>query len=139
MPTTVVSPVAVLVAAVVTMVIGGLWYSPILFGKQWIRLSGMSMEKVQSAKQRGMAVSYALMFVGALVMSYILAHVVWFTHATTFGTGMQMGFWMWFGFISPVLLGPVLWEGKSLGLYVLNSAYYLVVIMVMGVILALWN
>ena len=50
-----------------------------------------------------------------------------------------VGFWNWLGFVAPVTLGSVLWEGKSPKLWVLNNGYYLVSLIVMGVILALWQ
>ncbi len=40
---------AVLVAAVVSMVIGALWYSPVLFGKLWMKYSGLSDKKLAEA------------------------------------------------------------------------------------------
>ena len=45
---------------------------------------------------------------------------------------------MWLGFIAPVTLGSVLWEMKSWKLWILNNAYYLVVLVVMGLIFTLW-
>lgn len=47
------------------------------------------------------------------------------------------GFWNWLGFIAPVTLGVVLWEGKPWKLWVLHNAYYLLALLVMGVILGL--
>jgi hypothetical protein len=57
---------AVVVAAIVSMVIGGLWYGP-LFGKMWVELSGMTEEKVATAKAKGMWKSYLIMFIGSLI------------------------------------------------------------------------
>jgi hypothetical protein len=45
---------AVLVAALVSMVIGGLWYSPLLFGNIWMKLSGITQKDVEKAKKQGM-------------------------------------------------------------------------------------
>ena len=53
--------VAVLVAAVANMILGSLWFGPI-FGKMWVKASGMTREKMEEAKKKGMAGSYALMF-----------------------------------------------------------------------------
>ena len=43
---------AVLVAAIVSMVIGGLWYSPLLFGNVWMKLSGITQKDVEKAKKK---------------------------------------------------------------------------------------
>jgi hypothetical protein len=133
---------AVLVAAVASMVIGSLWYGPI-FGKKWIALMGWTEEQMNSAKAKGMGKSYALMFVGSLLMAYVLAHSViyaaYYMRVSGFSAGLMVGFWNWLGFVVPVSLGSVLWEGKSWKLWFLNVGYYLVTLMVMGAILAVWR
>jgi hypothetical protein len=132
---------AVIVAGIVNMVIGYLWYGPI-FGKMWMSLSGIVMtpEKMAEMKQKGMGKSYALMFVGALIMALVLfksiASVSGFLQESGASVGVMVGFFSWLGFIAPVLLGSVLWEGKSWKLWIFNNAYYLAVLLVNGAILA---
>lgn len=130
---------AVLVAAIVSMVIGSLWYSTILFGKTWIRLSGLTQENMDKAKQKGMGKTYTFGFIGSLLMSYVLAHSVAYASAVTFGGGMVAGFWNWLGFVVPVILGSILWENRSVGLFFINIGYYLVSLIIMGGILAVWR
>lgn len=128
--------VAVLAAAIASMVIGFLWYGP-LFGKQWISLMGWGkMTKAQMDKMKKSAgKGYAVMFITALVMAYVLAHIVSYAGATTALEGAQAGFWVWLGFVATIALGSVLWEGKPIKLYYLNAAYHLVNLAVMGAIL----
>ena len=132
---------AVLVSAVASMVLGSLWYGP-LFGKKWIALMGMTDEMMTQAKARGMGKAYSLMFAGSLLMAYVLAHALVFAseYTMTFGVaaGLMVGLWNWLGFIAPVTLGSVLWEGKSWKLWCLNNSYYLISLMLMGVILSVW-
>jgi len=133
---------AVLAGAVSNMILGFLWYGPV-FGKMWISLSGITDEKIKTAKDRSMGMLYAFAFVGALVMSYVLAHSLVFaeTYFSIKGinAGLMTGFWSWLGFVAPVTLGTVLWDGKSWKLWVLNNSYYLVSLLVMGAILSLWK
>ena len=138
MPQVDINYVAVLIAAIVSMAIGSFWYSMKGFGKQWMALSGITPDKINAAKAKGMQKTYAIAFVGSLVMSYVLAHFVDYAGAATIARGAQAGFWSWLGFIAPVALGSVLWEGKPWKLYVLNNAYYLVSLMVMGALLTVW-
>jgi hypothetical protein len=130
---------AVLVAAVASHVLGALWYGP-LFGKKWVALMGWPAEKVEEMKKQSMMQSYILMFVGLLVMGYVLAHSLVFasdyTATTGVAAGLMAGFWSWLGFVAPVQMGSVLWDGKSWSLYFLNTSYYLVSLLLMGVILA---
>jgi len=129
--------IAIVAAAIVSMIIGFLWYGPI-FGKVWIRLMGFTAKDMEKAKKKGMAKSYIIMFIGVLVTAYILAHFVDYMEATTFLAGMEVGCWLWLGFIAPVMLGMVLWEGKPVKLYLLNVVYQLIIIELMAGILAVW-
>lgn len=135
---------AVLVAAIASFVIGGLWYGPI-FGKQWMAVMNMTKEKMDEMKQKGMAKSYILMFVGSLVTAYVLSCVMtagapYLAVNGVLGAtaGLVVGFWMWLGFIAPVSMGSVLWEGRPWKLWFLNAGYYLVSLAVMGAIIASW-
>jgi len=136
-PTVSINYLTVLAAAVVSMVIGFLWYGPI-FGKAWMQLMKIDKKKMDEAKKKGMAKSYAVMFISALIMNYVLAHFVKYLGSKTFMDGMQAGFWLWLGFIATVQIGIVLWEGKPVKWYLINSAHYLVALMVTGGILAIW-
>ena len=135
---------AVVVSAVLMMVLGGLWYGP-LFGKQWIALVGFDAQKVADMQAKGMGAmwkSYAFMALGALVMSFVLAHSIIFANAylgtSGIAGGLQGGFWNWLGFMVPVSLGIVLWEGKSWKLWALNAGYYLVGLLIIGTLLSIW-
>ena len=132
---------AILAAGVSNMILGYLWYGP-LFGKQWIVWSGMNQQGLDAAKTKGVAKSYVLMFLGALVMAYVLAHVIVFggtyTQTTGISAGISSAVWSWLGFIAPVTLGTVLWDNKPWKLWVLNNGYNLVGLILMGIILSLW-
>ncbi len=137
-PDVAINYLAVLTSAIVSFVIGGLWYSPILFGNAWMKAGGMNMKDMQKAKQKGMGKLYFTGFLGTLLMAYVLAHFVQYAGANGFSDGMQAGFWTWLGFAVPLLIGSVLWEGKTVKFYFINIAYQLVSLVVMGGILASW-
>lgn len=98
------------------MVLGFAWYGP-LFGKMWSDLMGwgmMSPEQV-AEKQKAARPAYAISFVGALLMGYVLSHVLFLANTYSpsgFSAGVTSGFWMWLGFVAPVTVGTVLWDGK---------------------------
>ena len=134
---------AVLVSAVVFMVLGFLWYGP-LFGKEWSKLMGwgeMTPEKM-AEMQKAARPAYAISFVGALIMCFVLSHALIFasTYLNESGVaaGLMTGFWNWLGFIAPATIGTVLWDKKPWKLWFINSGYYLVGLLIAGVILALW-
>lgn len=57
---------AILVAAIVPIIMGFLWYNPKLFGNVWMRESGMTEEKMKSGNM-------AVIFVVSLLLSLLLA------------------------------------------------------------------
>jgi hypothetical protein len=89
-----------------------------------------------------MGKSYGLMALGALVMSWVLAHAIFFSsyymQSSGVSSGLLTGFMSWLGFVAPVTLGSVLWESKSWKLWSLNTGYYLVALLVMGAIIGAW-
>lgn len=123
------------------MILGYLWYGP-LFGKQWAALMGFTPDKMSEAQKKGMAKNYAIMALGALVMSFVLAHSIvlagTYLNVGGISAGLQGGFWSWLGFIVPVSLGTVLWDGKPWKLWFINAGYYLVGLLAIGVILGVW-
>lgn len=130
---------AILVAGIVNMVIGSLWYSPILFGKEWTKLMGWTDKKKLKEMQKKAGPSYAYGFLVTLVSLFVLAHFVAYVSATTFSEGMQLGFWVWLGFIATTQIGALLWEQKSHKLFLINTSYSLVSFLITGGILAVWH
>ena len=135
---------AVLLSAIVNMGLGFAWYGP-LFGKKWMSLSGISEQQIEEFKKAGkneMNKQYAIAFVAALVMALVLAEFVVFAENYLLlygvGLGIKVGFMAWLGFVVPVTLSSVLWEKKPWALWGLNAGYYLVLLLVTGVILATW-
>src|SRR3989344_4058291 len=129
--------IAVIVAAIAAMVLGFLWYGP-LFGRLWIRLSNFTQKDMEKAKAKGMGKTYLISFIAGIVMSFVLARLLQWTTTATMTAALQLGFWVWLGFIAPVILGAVLWEGKSVQLYALNVGFQLLHTLLMAAILVAW-
>lgn len=129
---------AIVLAAIANMVLGYVWYGP-LFGKKWMKLSGIKMD---TASQKGMGKSYTIMFIGSLVMAWVLAHALIFgntyLHITGVSGGLMAGFFNWLGFVAPITLSSVLWEKKSWSLWMINSGYYLIGLMLMGAVISIF-
>ncbi|MBI2148787.1 DUF1761 domain-containing protein [Candidatus Woesearchaeota archaeon] len=116
-----------------------------LFGKPWMKMMGFTEKKMQEAKKKGMTKTYLVMIIGSLIMSYILSIVIsrfnidpYYNMGGLWLNGVAIGFLIWLGFIAPVMLGSVLWEGKPVKLYLINILYYLVSLCIMSIILAVW-
>ena len=132
---------AVIASAILMMIIGYVWYGP-LFGKLWAALSGLPEGAMSNSKSREVRISYVIMAIASLLMSFILAHAIIFAETymqlTGFIAGMLVGVMNWLGFVVPVSIGTVLWERKPWKLWSINAGYYLVALVVSGAILGLW-
>jgi hypothetical protein len=130
---------AVVASAAAYWVLGALWYSPLLFARPFIALKGFTPEQLAAVEAQSHAGEIGLAFVSSLVLAYVLAHFVKFTGAETVRTGMVTGFWLWLGFVLTTNLETVIFEGRPVGLYLINNGYHLVGMLGMGALLAVWR
>jgi hypothetical protein len=127
---------AVIVAAVVHFLIGGLWYG-LIFANKFVEIVGMAQVEQMAAQSHWS--QYAVAFVTSLVLVYILAHFIQYTGAKGAAGGMHTAFWLWLGFVATTQLASVIFEQRKLGLYLLNVGYQLVAGLICGAILAAWK
>jgi hypothetical protein len=130
---------AVIVATLVHYILGGLWYSPLLFGNKFLQYVNWSPEKIAEIEKQSHTKELVIAFVTSLVLVYILAHFVQYTKATTAMAGIQTAFWLWLGFVVTTQAATVIFEQRPLGLYLLNVSYQLVGCAFAGAILAIWR
>ncbi len=125
---------AVFAAALSAFVVGGLWYGP-LFGKAWMRETGLTEETLAKANQ---AKIYGLAFLWTLVMSYNLAMML---NDPSIGLheALMYGSLTGFGFITMALFVTGLFERRSMKLMLINGGYMTVALTVIGGILGAWR
>lgn len=134
---------AILGCGVASMVLGSIWYGP-LFGKMWMRMVGM--DRMEAAKReemkKSMMKSYVITFIASLLTAWVLAHAIIFANAymNTSGVsgGLKVAFISWLGFVAPVTVGVVLWEGKPWKLWTVSNAHQLVQLFMFAIILSNW-
>lgn len=130
---------AVVVTAIVSMVIGSIWYGP-LFGKLFMKEKGMdswSKEK-QAQMKKSMPLSYVGQFIASLVMFFVLAGLIVGFGKTSLSGGILTGFIVWIGFVVPLALGEALWGGKRT-LFLLSTGHMLVTLLAAGAIIGFWS
>lgn len=118
---------AVLLAALATFVVGGLWYS-LLFAKPWQKAAGVSDEQLKSGTVRVFVGSFLL----AVVMAVFLAAFIG-RGGLAFGTfaGLAAGL----GWVATALGVNYLFERRSLTLFAINASYNVVTFTAMGAII----
>ncbi|HJR09428.1 MAG TPA: DUF1761 domain-containing protein [Pyrinomonadaceae bacterium] len=129
---------AVAASAILYWLLGGLWYSPLLFGNKFISLMRWTPEQLARIEAEGASAQLALAFVGSLVTAYVLAHIVRYAGAENARDGAKTGIWLWLGFIVTTNLSTI-FEFRPLGLYLINMGYHLVALVSMGGLLAVWR
>jgi hypothetical protein len=132
---------AVLVCGAATMVVGFLWYSPILFAKPWMVLMGYDPnDKAKIAEmQKSAGPSYGLSFVASLAAAFVLGKIIAISTVNSPVYGLKIGFAVWLGFVTTVQLTNALFSRQPNKLYLINTGYQLVCYLAMGAILAAWR
>jgi hypothetical protein len=132
---------AVLVSALVTMVVGFVWYSPALFAKPWTILMGYDPnDKARMAEmQKSAGPSYAMSLVASILAAIVMGKIIFVAHITSAPYGMKVGFAVWLGFVTTVQLTGALFSRQPFKLYLINTGYQLVCYVAMGAILGGWR
>jgi hypothetical protein len=127
---------AVFACTVAAMILGSLWYSPVLFGNAWMKAVGLKKEDINKGDAfKSMLSTVILAFIGALV----LATFILMTGTTKIFMGVHIGFLVAIGFISPVMLMNTLYEKRSIKAWWIHTFYQLLVFMINGAILTAWK
>lgn len=125
---------ALLAASLASMGIGFLWYSPFLFGKSWMKLMGYSASDLEEA-QKEMGTGYLLSLIATLITVFVMAQIFKWVLPPNLNTALLISFMLWIGFIAPVQFTDVLFGRKPMNLFLINTGYQLVSILVSGGIL----
>lgn len=129
---------AVIASGILFMVLGFLWYSPMLFAKPWTALTGITEEKARESGGSN-PLMYLLTFIGALVSAYILALFINAAQMTTLLGGLQMGFLAALGFIIPSFGSNYIFSSRPFKLYLIDAGYQVVSLTLAGAILGVWH
>lgn len=129
----------ILIASVVAFAIGALWYSPVLFGKEWMALSGISDADVTESSKKGMWKLYLTQFVTTLVTFSILAFIITSIGGATAGDGIFFAVLAWVGFVVTHAIGNVIWTKQPLKLALINTLGTLVCWVIGGAIIGAWR
>ena len=132
---------AVLVCAVADMILGFLWYSPMLFANPWMKLMGYDPnDKAKIAEmQKSAGAMYSLSFIASLLSAAVLSKIVTISTINSPMYGIKIGIAIWLGFVTTVQLTGALFSKQPAKLYAINTGYQLVCYIVMGAILGAWR
>ena len=127
---------AVLVAALSNFVVGGLWYSKILFGARWMELNGFTDQNIYEGSLSMPVIfgtSFGTSFLSAIALAMFLGA------SANLGFGIFAGFMIAVFWISTSRLNLVLYEKQKLSLFLIHAGYDLVAYIIMGAIIGVWH
>lgn len=125
---------AVLAAALSSFVLGGLWYSPVLFGKAWQRETGLSDEALAAGN---MVRIFGLSLVACLIASFVFA--LFLGPRPSLALGLGAGFAAGSGWVASSFGINYLFSRRSLKLFLIDGGYHTLQFTLIGLILALWH
>ena len=124
---------AILVAALSSFMLGGIWYSKALFKNAWLESIGLTDLDLQSANPKLIfGGSFFLVFIAALMLSLFLGKDASLVECV--GTGFVIGFF----WISSSLGLSYIFEQRPLRLFLINGSYCILQFSLMGLILGIW-
>ena len=130
-----INPLAVVIAAIVPMVLGFVWYGP-LFGSTWMAARGITREQMG---QVNVGQAYGLTTVLAIVTAVAMAMVLSAASTQDLTTGVTLGAIMGVGLVATALVTNGIFEERSWTLVMLNAGYQVVSLILMGAVLGIWR
>lgn len=128
---------AVLVGAVASFAIGSLWYGP-LFGKAWQKEVGLSDESIKGSNMaRTFGGSFVLMVVMAFGMAWVFQRFG--MESIDWSKGLQYGLYTGVFFVATSMGVNLLYELKSMRLWLINAGYQVLLLGLIGLILGAWH
>lgn len=127
---------AIIAATVVSMALGAGWY--MVLGNQWMGALGKTREQITA--QGNPAMPFVIAAAMQLVMAYFLALLTQkVLGATTLPNGLQMGFWLWLGFVITSMIINHRYQGAKWSLTLIDGGYLLGVLLVQGIVIGLFG
>ncbi len=129
-----ISFIGVLLSTAAAMVIGGLWYSPFLFGTPWMKAIGLT-DKAMKARTKG---ALGVLVVVYAVTAYVLSLFTAYYHAYSGGSGLKGGLvtalLVWLGFGATTILAHGVFEPRDRSVLYINMGNRFVTLVSMGLI-----
>ncbi|OHA18269.1 MAG: hypothetical protein A2664_02290 [Candidatus Taylorbacteria bacterium RIFCSPHIGHO2_01_FULL_46_22b] len=128
--------VLIVVATIAQFILGGLWYSPLLFGKWWMQFmecDHLSKEELQKM-QKSMMPFYGLQLLLTFFTTVSFANLVPYISAFSI---YHIAFWIWIGFIVPTQIASVVWANTKRKFW-LKQIFVMVFYQLVGIMLTAW-
>jgi hypothetical protein len=132
---------AILVAALAAFFVGFMWHGPV-FGKVWVNLMKITPQEMEAGKKdmaKKMPLYMFLAFLQQVVTATVVAILAPVVGVSDAVSAILFAILLWLGFFVTTQLNAVLWEKRSVNLYLFEVAYHLVSLIVIALIIGLWR
>lgn len=123
---------ALAVVAVIAFFASSIWYSPLLFGRQFLELSGAT------ASPHPNALKALCELVRTFVLAYVIARLIVRLNIADWKDALGLGVWLWIGFPVVLLTGSILWQNVPWQLAAIHSGDWLIKLLLIPMGVALW-
>jgi uncharacterized membrane protein len=122
----------VLAAVITAAVISGVWYSPLVCGKEWMAIRSVNgwVPNARIAPWKPL-----LEIVREFVVAYVLLRLVRQTRVKTLAAAAYLGLWVWVGFPVAMLVGASLWDSKPWELSLIHGGDWLLKVPAMAMVI----
>ena len=128
---------ALAVAVLTAFIVSGLWYSPLLFGRQWLALRG---KDASTAKGKKMTAARMIgEIVRVLIIAFVLSHFVSVLGVESILGAIELALWIWVGFYAIILAGSVIHDQVPWKLAAIHAGDGLVRIILITIIISVWK
>jgi hypothetical protein len=127
---------AVVVAVVINMVLGALWYGPVL-GKAWMAQNNLTMEMIK--EQGSPTKGYIIALVASVVIAFAIAILANATGVANAGEGALLGAIVSVGLTATAFASSYVFESKALKHYLINAGYPVVSAVLIGTLIGGWQ
>lgn len=127
----------VLLATIAYFALGAVWYTPVLFGKPWMKAMGM---EAPGQEEQPSPVIYLVPLISAFIASLALAMIARAMGAYGFGDGLELGLITGLGFAVTVLFTTATFEPNKPQpwvWFVITAGYHFVGLVVAAVIVCI--
>lgn len=127
----------VVASTVLIFLLGGLWYSPLLFAKPWMALHGKTAEEIKAAGGAS-PMMYVQVFLCGFFTSWVMALLMARFDSHYVMSGLKLGALCWLGFAAATSYATALFSFTPKRLWLIDTGFNFVSFMIAGVLLAVW-
>ena len=129
--------IAVVLAMLSSIVVGFVWYTPRVFGKTWMRLTGVQPGTGQSPV-RPIIITIVVSFLTAWVLAGAVDISFHFYGGSFLLNSIFTALILWVGFTAARFITHDVFDRRPWQLTVLNVSHELVTLLIMAVIIGVW-